>query len=231
MRFLRLLVPITFFIICVVFLVMLTPKFGLHTFKDDFNNSIKPNWLPKTPEKWKLTRDGKKIFYQLKEPGGPVEGISRPSEYSLVGNLVYNDFTMECKVRCDAHENLRYRDAVFIFGFQDDKHFYYVHLSNISDDLHNAIMLVNGEYRKKLNEENPEPTLTDRDFHKVKIKRKSSTGNTEVYFDGKMIMQMQDKTFISGKVGIGSFDDTASFDDFKVIGKLVDDKSEKEEQN
>jgi hypothetical protein len=186
-------------------------------FEDNFQNGIKSQWSPKTLEKWELAKDGENGFYRLKEPGLHDTGVSRPSEYSLIKNYIYSNFTFKCKLRCDAPVNVRYRDVVIIFGYQDDTHFYYVQFSNISDDLHNAIMLVNGEYRMRINKDIPEPVLKDQAFHNVEVKRENE--KIEVYYDSKLLMQAEDNTFPSGKLGIGSYDDTASFDDVHAVGK------------
>jgi len=191
------------------------------TFRDNFKKGINPVWSAKTPDKWELAEEGGKSFYQLKEPGDYDTGIVRPAEYSLVDHLTYTDFTFKCKLRCDAPVERRYRDVVIIFGYQDDTHFYYVHFSNISDDLHNGIMLVNGDRRRKLNTDTPKPTLTDVDFHKAKVKRNAATGDIKVYFDGKLVMEAQDRTFTAGKVGVGSLDDVGSFDDVYVKGRTL----------
>ena len=193
---------------------------GIVTFKDNFQKGIKPAWSPKTSGKWVLATEVKNKLYRLKEPGESDNGVRRPTEYSLAGDLAFTDFTLQCRLRCDMPVEFRYRDMVIIFGYRDDTHFYYVHFSNISDDFHNAIMLVNGDYRQKLNRDIPEPTLIDTDFHKVKVKRKA-IGDIEVHFDGKLVMKAHDITFIAGKVGIGSFDDVGCFDDVKIKGKVV----------
>jgi hypothetical protein len=207
--------------ICIVVLIIFWPRSDIVTFKDKFKDGIKRGWMPKTPGKWELAEEGKNGFYRLKEPGEYTDGIMRPLEYSLVSHIVYTDFTFKCKIRCDAPVERRYRDVVIIFGYQDDTHFYYVHFSNINDDLHNGIMLVNGDYRRKLNLDMEKPTLMDMEFHKVKVKRETETGKIEVYFDGKQVMEAQDATFTEGKVGIGSFDDMGSFDDVWVKGRIV----------
>jgi hypothetical protein len=195
------------------------PRSGVVVFKDKFKKGISAAWSPRTPEKWELAKEEKSSFYRLKEPGDHNGGIVRPAEYSLMG-YTFMDFTLKCKLRCDAPVERRYRDVVIIFGYQDDRHFYYVHFSNISDDLHNGVILVDGDHRRKLNRDRPKPTLTDQDFHKVKVKRDTTIGDIEVYFDGKLVMEAQDRTFTEGKVGVGSFDDTGSFDDVYVKGKI-----------
>ena len=195
------------------------PRTGVVIFKDNFGGGVNPSWLPKTPQKWEWAKAGK--FYRLKEPGQHTGGIVRPAEYSLVGHVDYADFTLKCKVRCDAPIDRRYRDIVIIFGYQDDTHFYYAHLSNISDDLHNGIMLIDGDYRRKLSMALPQPILVDKEFHKLEIRRDTASGDIEIYFDSKMVMEAKDKTFTAGKVGLGSMDDVGSFDDFYVKGRIL----------
>ena len=36
----------------------------------------------------------------------------------------------------------------------------------------------------------------------------------------KPVMTAQDNTFTNGRIGVGSFDDTANFDNLKLIGKV-----------
>ena len=197
---------------------MVWPRSGVAVFRDNFRKGIKAGWSPKTPEKWELDAEG---FYRLKEPGEHDGGIVRPAEYSLVDHITCADFTFKCRLRCDAPVDRRYRDVVILFGYQDDVHFYYAHFSNISDNLHNGIILVDGDHRRRLSTYIPRPTLIDEEFHEVKIKRDTITGDIKVYFDGKLVMEAQDRTFIYGKIGVGSLDDVGSFDDVYVKGKIA----------
>ncbi len=43
----------------------------------------------------------------------------------------------------------------------------------------------------------------------------------QIYFDDMQepVMTADDKTFLSGRVGIGSFDDTGNFDEILLFGK------------
>jgi hypothetical protein len=38
------------------------------------------------------------------------------------------------------------------------------------------------------------------------------------------VMRAVDKTFVSGLVGVGTFDDTGRFDDLRIYGERVDPK-------
>ena len=56
--------------------------------------------------------------------------------------------------------------------------------------------------------------------------RSTEDGTIEVYFDDMKTpaMTAKDRTFTWGRVGIGSFDDTGSWDDVKLWGKQVERK-------
>jgi hypothetical protein len=112
------------------------------------------------------------------------------------------------------------------FGYQDAAHFYYVHLGKKTDDHANQIFIVNGEPRKKISTKTNEGTNWDDDWHQVKVVRHIGDGKIEVYFDDmkKPVMTAEDKTFTWGRVGIGSFDDTANWADVKVYGTKAERK-------
>src|SRR5437867_163400 len=59
--------------------------------------------------------------------------------------------------------------------------------------------------------------------HKVRIERNTTDGTIKVYFDdlSKPIMVAKDKTFASGYVGFGSFDDKGKIDNVKVWAPTV----------
>ena len=58
-------------------------------------------------------------------------------------------------------------------------------------------------------------------WHKVKLMRDSKAGTIAVFFDDltKPHMQVSDKTFGKGRIGIGSFDDMNDFDDIQLRGR------------
>jgi hypothetical protein len=57
----------------------------------------------------------------------------------------------------------------------------------------------------------------------VRIVRRVASGATEVYFDDmeQPVMTATDATFAWGSVGVGTFDDTADFDNVQVRGEVV----------
>jgi hypothetical protein len=60
----------------------------------------------------------------------------------------------------------------------------------------------------------------------VRLERKVADGSVKVYFDDMAtpIMVADDKTFDSGYIGFGSFDDTGMVRNIKVWGRSVEKK-------
>ena len=97
---------------------------------------------------------------------------------------------------------------------------YYVHFGQKTDDHANQIFIVNNEPRTKISTKTTEGTPWDNEWHHARIVKKVDTGEISVFFDDMEhpAMTAVDKTFTSGKIGIGSFDDTGRFDDVLVYG-------------
>jgi hypothetical protein len=75
----------------------------------------------------------------------------------------------------------------------------------------------------KINAESPEESsarLTDMQFHEFKVTCNAETGEIKAYLDDMKapILTAKDITLGHGLVGVGSFDDTGSFDDIILWG-------------
>ena len=91
-------------------------------------------------------------------------------------------------------------------------------MASVSDDHANSIFLVNNEPRVSIVKERTEGTAWDNEYHTVRVVRDTASGRIEVYRDDmtKPIMVAEDKTFTSGRIGFGSFDDTGNVDDVRL---------------
>jgi hypothetical protein len=89
-----------------------------------------------------------------------------------------------------------------------------------TDDHANQIFIVNGKPRTKISTKTTPGTNWDNKWHRVRIIRQPADGTIQVYFDDMKtpIMTASDKTFASGRVGLGSFDDTTDWRNFKLQG-------------
>jgi hypothetical protein len=198
------------------------PDFPL-LFASDFENGRADGWSPGAPDRWRVAREDGSFVYQLIAPGefGPIRA---PTSWSIVQALDLRSFVFTGRLKCKTDPANNKRDMCIIFGFQDPTHFYYVHFSASSDDLHNIIGLVNGADRIKINREPAGGSvfrLTDMRFHEFKVTSDAATGEIKAYLDdmARPILTASDKTFVHGRVGVGSFDDTGSFDDLKIWGE------------
>jgi len=192
-------------------------------FASDFENGRAEGWAPGAPDRWRVAQEDGSFVYQLIAPGefGPVRA---PTSWSLIDGLDVGSFVFTGRLKCAAEAANPHRDICLIFGFQDPARLYYVHFSASSDDLHNIIGLVNGKDRVKINREPPGKSvfrLTDLRFHDFKLTFDAATGEIAAYLDDMAmpILTAVDKTFTHGRVGVGSFDDTGSFDDIKLYGE------------
>ena len=63
-------------------------------------------------------------------------------------------------------------------------------------------------------------------WHKVRLERRVADGSIRVYFDDltRPIMQAEDKTFLWGFIGFGSFDDTGMVDNVRIWAPSVQPK-------
>ena len=178
-------------------------------------------WVETDPEAWEIVdEDGNKVFHLCRsskyEP--PVRS---PLNIARVKDLEVADFVLEARMKQTGKE-YGHRDLCVFFGYNDPSHFYYVHMATKADAHANSIFLVNGSPRVSIATERTDGTdWGTGEFHTVRVERCTSSGTITVYFDDMdtPIMKAQDKTFLSGGIGFGSFDDVGRIDDIRVWGK------------
>ncbi len=115
-------------------------------------------------------------------------------------------------------KDYNHRDLCLFFGYQDDAHLYYVHFGKNTDDHANQIFIVNNEARKKISTKTTSGTPWTDGWHHARIERNAESGDIRVFFDDMMtpVMTATDKSFTSGRLGFGSFDDIGNFDDIRI---------------
>ncbi|MBI2423033.1 MAG: hypothetical protein HYV27_09415 [Candidatus Hydrogenedentes bacterium] len=182
-------------------------------------------------EDWRFTDE--KAWKIVEEDGNKVLALTAQSKYfppvrspinqALLKDLNLSDFVIEVRLKQTGRE-YGHRDLCLFFNHQDPAHFYYVHLATTADEHANSIFLVNGEPRVSIAKERTDGTKWTSAYHQVKIERDTAAGAIKVYFDDmeKPVMVAEDKHFLSGAIGLGSFDDVGQFDDLKIWGTKVE---------
>ncbi len=58
-------------------------------------------------------------------------------------------------------------------------------------------------------------------WRRVRLVRKAEEGTIEVYFDDmtKPVLRGKDKTFLTGRVGVGAFDDRGLIDNLRIAAR------------
>ena len=188
----------------------------------DFEAGAASGWQPNNPAHWRVIKQEGAFVYELTAPGEQGK-LRAPTSWSVIAGHDVSSFVFTGRMKCPADPANPHRDLCIFFHFQDPTHFYYVHFSAASDESHNIIGLVNGADRVKVNSEPPGKSifgLTDTKWHPFKLTCDADSGRVEAFIDDMdtPIVTAVDKTLGHGLVGIGSFDDTGSFDDIKLWG-------------
>lgn len=112
-----------------------------------------------------------------------------------------------------------FNDFSVIFGYRDTSNYYYASFNETNDAGTNGIFRVAGGTRTELADF--PSVITAGTMYPVKIERTGSA--IKVYRSGTLLASATDATFTSGKIGFGTKNDGAAFDDLKVTGTAVAD--------
>lgn len=183
-------------------------------FRADFENGRAEHFKPTDPAAWKVVKQKDNHVYALTVRKSDYQPPQRsPHNISLIEGLDAGNVALDVRFQ-SAMTDYGHRSLCLFFNYVDPSHFYYVHFGKEADPHANQIFIVNGADRKAISETTTDGTPWDDEWHHGRVVRNVETGKIEVYFDDmtKPIMTATDKTFRSGQVGIGSFDDAGNYD-------------------
>lgn len=175
-------------------------------------------WEPTDKSAWKVERRGGEAFYSLvKRKSDYQPAVRSPHNISLLRGVEVEDFVLDVELKSTV-EDYGHRDLCLFFGHQDSTHFYYAHLGKKADPHAHSIFLVNGTDRVSIAQDRTGGVDWDDGWHRARVRRDTKSGSIEVYLDDmtKPIMSAVDKTFLKGRVGLGSFDDTGTFTEVRL---------------
>ncbi len=147
-----------------------------------------------------------------KAPDRYTPPVRSPTQLAVLKEIAVTDFQLDVWV-CATHPVYGHRDVCVYFGYVDPQQYYYVHLADQTDDRANQVFIVNRADRSKISRSTSAGTPWDDRSHHVRVRRNADTGSIEVFFDDmrQPVMTAEDRTFPSGRIGVGSFDDAADF--------------------
>ncbi len=189
-------------------------------FEENFEKGTE-RWVATDAAAWKIVKEDANQVFALHKSSDYKPPVRSPHSIARIKDLKVSDFVLEAKMKQTGKE-YGHRDMCLFFGYQDPAHFYYVHIATKADAHANSIFLVNNEPRVSIAKTRTDGTDWGGPvYHKVRIERDTKAGTIKVFFDDmkKPIMTTDDKTFLEGGIGFGSFDDTGNIDDVKIWGR------------
>ena len=157
----------------------------------------------------------------LTATAGQTSGmVNRPGGYALMpGDWRNAVFTVEARTLEPASNNTR--DVVIIFGYVDETHFYYAHLSSSSNGTtQNAIVKIDGDTATAIQDQSTPPVVLTSSLQTLRVTHQA-TGAIAVYADdlSTPFMTASDTSFPVGRLGIGSYDDEVEFRSMGINGQ------------
>ena len=187
---------------------------------DDFTEGAS-RWKPTEPEAWTVEeREGRKVYVLGQAKTQYAPRVRSPFHIALLETPAVGDFVLDVEVRSTV-KDYGHRDLCLFFGHQDADHFYYAHIGKQADPHAHSVFLVDAKDRVSIARERTQGYDWDDAWHRVRIVRECDSGRIDVYVDDftKPVIHAEDKTFLKGRVGLGSFDDRGEFAAFRLRGK------------
>jgi hypothetical protein len=172
-------------------------------------------WQVPVGTDWKVDRDNGTEVLRLIQSRGPLPGPRRPIQFALA-DVDYTHVTVEADVKPLASS------LVIVFAYRDAAHFDYAHLSTdtgTKQPVHNGIFHVYGGERVRIsNERGPAAFAATGRWYHVQLTHDPESGTVGVIVDGQALPALKavDFSLSGGKVGIGSFDETAEFKNVRI---------------
>ncbi len=178
------------------------------------------NYISHTASRWMTFQEGTNIVYMINTTDyNALNYNTMLGEYSIYNNSDYDNFELQLRARSD--EDLvhnEWSDYAVVFGFVNDQNYYYAVFENKAGST--GIYKIENGIRYQLSVCN-EVVIQDNNFHNINV---IYVGNIlEILFDSNTIMTVNNIILPQGKIGFGSFNDMASFDDVIIQELLVED--------
>jgi hypothetical protein len=156
---------------------------------------------------------------QLKVPVEPPAGQPRrPTTFALLESNPYSKVTVEAEVKRNG------KSVIIVYGWQNDAHYDYVHISvdtAASQNAHNGIFHIFGGERVRISSLEGPGSLPTQDWTPVKLVFDGESGKCYVEVNGKRNPSLEavDLSLRWGRVGLGSFNETGDFRNVRVVGE------------
>ena len=175
-------------------------------------------WAVTDASDWNVARENNSEILQLLHARGPLPGPRRPIQFALAGTAAFSRVTVAADVRPNQ------RSLILVFAYQDPAHFNYAHLSidtGLKERVHNGIFHVFGGERVRISSQaGPAAFAATGRWYHVILQHDGRSGDVQVTVDGHAVPALHavDLSLLSGKIGLGSFDETGEFKNVTIAG-------------
>ncbi len=185
---------------------------------DDVIEAFGHKWSVPIGSDWKVEKEeGKDVVRML--VARPQTQPRRPHQFALATDI--GDFQ---KVTIEAEAKRLGGSLILVYAYKDDAHFNYAHFSvdaPSKQPVHNGIFHVYGGDRVRIsNDKGPGSLPSTEEWYKLRLDYDAATGLVEAKVNGQQLPSLRgvDLSLGAGKVGIGSFFETALFRNVKITG-------------
>jgi hypothetical protein len=173
------------------------------------------------PTAWRIGKDKKgEAALELFAKGTYEPKNRSPLNIALVKTKRFGDFRLDAELMSTT-KPYPHQDMCVFFSFVSPEKFDYAHLALRQDEVAHRVIVVNEAPRAVIPTEGNKGVKWDQNvWHKVRLERKASDGSVRVFFDDMTtpVETANDKTFGTGHVGFGSFDDKGMVRNIKIYG-------------
>jgi hypothetical protein len=148
----------------------------------------------------------------------PSEKPRRPTQFALAQTKPFSKVTVEADVKRDKSS------LILVYAWRGPDHFNYVHLSTdtaLKANYHNGVFHVFGGDRVRISSTEGPAALGPIEWTHVKLVYDAKTGEAIAWVNGVTSPSLRgiDLSLSAGRVGIGSFFETAQFRNVKIAGE------------
>jgi hypothetical protein len=148
----------------------------------------------------------------------PLPGPRRPFQFALADTPPFHQVVVEADAK-----PLK-RSLMLVFAYQDEAHFNYAHFSTdeaAKAAVHNGVFHVYGGERVRISAaEGPASFAAIQRWYRIKLIWNGASGEVQGFVDGVAVPALHavDLSLRQGRVGLGSFDETADFRNVTITG-------------
>ena len=233
-----------FFTGCIYLLIVLLPGSCDQTkssgekllYSQDFEEDDAVNeFLFAEPDKWHISADSLgNRFLEAIEKGSYEPPYRSPFLISLIDSISVSDFVLEVDLMQKQVEHdctgekcvfCMHRDMCVFWAFQDSSHYYYAHIARKGDNVAHQVHIVNDAPRTPITvKRNEGVDWGINQWKHIKVVRSVKDTLLQIYFEDMEtpVLEDRDNTFISGRIGFGSFDEAGKIDNIKLYSENVE---------